>query len=534
MALKLTVGTVTDRGLNPKRQANEDRLLSLPKAQLFLVADGVGGRRGGQVASQTVTDVFKNAFEDGQRAGNDMLTALKQTVGICNRSIFESSSEVAELRGMATTIALVAAVNDTRAIIGHVGDSRVYRFDGKDLIGETQDHSEVSDAIRAGLITPAQAATHPRRNVINRAIGAEQEVEADFKIVSLNDRTSFLLCSDGVTRHLNDGELTELLRSGAHPQKLCDRIKELCFERGAEDNLTAIVVDFGERKYNELPAAHPSAKGQAASTNGRPGRIEVEVAAPEPRPMTGRLTMLEMPEPEPRMPSLGPTSNTGPLSNSVPSMFAPDRKANAKDSWPPSSPSGGKDEPKAASSISFWGRKEGGGNAPEPLSTQENVAARTRQANRGLTWRDYVVVCFYLALLATAFGFGRYYDEVVSWVAGEPVAKPQRNAAGRAVQADADLLAARQLFNAGRFDAAQKQFESLVGKTPTNAQYQLGLGAALAEAGKPAEALKPLQEAVRLDPNLSEGYVRLALAYSVLKDQKNADDALRRAAALGQ
>ncbi len=82
--------------------------------------------------------------------------------------------------------------------------------------------------------------------------------------------------------------------------------------------------------------------------------------------------------------------------------------------------------------------------------------------------------------------------------------------------------------------AAQKQFETLVSKTPSNAHYQLGLGAALAEAGKPAEALKPLQEAVRLDAKLSEGYVRLAMAYSALKDQKNADDALRRAAALTQ
>ncbi len=541
MALKLTVGTITDRGLNPKRQANEDRLLSLPQAKLFLVADGVGGRKGGQVASQTVADVFKNAFEDG-RGGNDMLAALKQTITICNRSIYDSSSEIAELRGMATTVALVAAMTDSRAIVGHVGDSRVYRFDGKDLIGETADHSEVSDAIRAGLITPAQAAHHPRRNVINRAVGAEQEVEADFKIVPLNDKTSFLLCSDGITRHLSDAELTDLLRANAHPQKVCDRMKDICFERGAEDNLTAVVVDFGERNYRELPARQPSGKA-AATANGAPpnrGRIEVEVPgqdsmppitgplkAPKNAAVSGRLTMLEMPafEPEPRTPSMEAAVG------SMPSMFAADRKANAQ-----TSSAAAVNENKGSSNISFWDKSadkkldgsSSAGRAPE------SVASSASRGRDSLTGRDYIVVFFYLALLAAAFGFGRYFDEVVGWVTGEPVATTERNAAGKAVSVDADLMAARQLFNAGRFDAAQKQFESLVAKAPGNAHYQLGLGAALAEAGKSAEALKLLQEAVRLDPKLSEGYVRLAMVYSALKDQKNADDALRRAAALAQ
>ena len=539
MALKLTVGAVTDRGLNPKRAANEDRLLALSHARVFLVADGVGGRKGGQVASQTVADVFNNAFADGPRAGNDLLAALKQTLGICNRSIFDSSSEIAELRGMATTVALIAAVNDTRAIIGHVGDSRVYRFDGRDLVCETQDHSEVNDAIRAGLITPAQAAHHPRRNVINRAVGAEQEVEADFKIVPLNDKTSFLLCSDGITRHLNDAELTDLLRSGAHPQKLCDRMKDICFERGAEDNLTAVVVDFGERSYSELSARQPSLKGQAANANGdatlRPGakrgRIEVEVPAPEPaaaeaRQMSGRLTMLEMPALEPRTPSM-----EAPVS-SMPSMFAADRKANAKDS---SQSAAASNEEKGKSNITFWGSNAGKGADGSASSSFGPESVSMRAANRdGMTWRDYVVVFFYLALLAAAFGFGRYFDQVVGWVTGEPLATVERTASSKPVSVDAELMAARQLFNAGRFDAARAQLDELSRKAPANASYQFWLGASLFELGKSAEALKPLQEAARLDPKMSEAHVRLAQAYAALKDQKNADEALRRAASLAQ
>ena len=248
--LKFTVGTVTDRGLNRKRAANEDRFLVLLESGLFLVADGVGGRRGGQVASQTVVDIFTEAFTERPRG--EMLSALKQTIARCNQSIYEAATEVAELEGMATTVALVA-VDGARAIIGHVGDSRVYRCDGQQLYCETEDHSEVSEAVRAGVLSASQAAHHPRRNIINRALGAEAEVEADFKVITLDARTSFLLCSDGVTRHISDTELEELMKSGAHPQNICAQLKEMCFARGAEDNLTAVVVDFGERAYVEEP-----------------------------------------------------------------------------------------------------------------------------------------------------------------------------------------------------------------------------------------------------------------------------------------
>ncbi len=270
--LKLTFGTVTDRGLNQKRAANEDRLLALPESGLFLVADGVGGRRGGQVASQTVVDVFTENFS--ARPRGELLAVLKQTITRCNQSIHEASTEVAELEGMATTVALLA-IDGARAIIGHVGDSRVYRFDGQQLFCETEDHSEVAEAMRNGTLSASQAAHHPRRNIINRALGAEPEVEADFKITTLDARTSFLLCSDGITRHISDTELEELMKSGAHPQNICAQLKERCFARGAEDNLTAIVVDFGERAYVEEPT-RPAASVSLPLSAAASSRINVD------------------------------------------------------------------------------------------------------------------------------------------------------------------------------------------------------------------------------------------------------------------
>lgn len=275
MPLAVTYGAVTDRGLNRKRSANEDRFLALPGQGLFLVADGVGGRRGGQVASQTVVDVFAEVFAEVPRG--ELLPLLAETIARCNQSIFESSGEAAELAGMATTLALLVADGD-RAIIGHVGDSRVYRYDGRRLLCETEDHSEVGEAVRAGQLTAAQAARHPRRNIINRALGAEPEVEPDLKTVPLDARTRFLLCSDGVNRHVPDAEIEELLAGGAHPQAICARLKDLCYERGAEDNLTAVVVDLGARAYAEEPT-RPSLPRAVPSATSHASRIEVEFGA---------------------------------------------------------------------------------------------------------------------------------------------------------------------------------------------------------------------------------------------------------------
>ncbi len=277
---KFTIGSVTDRGLNPRRTANEDRLLVLAESGLFLVADGVGGHRGGQVASQTAIDVFTEAFQT--RPAEETLTVVKNTIRAANQSIYQASHELAELEGMACTVALVA-IEGKRAVIAHVGDSRVYRFDGRKLFCETEDHSEVNDAVRAGTLTVAQAAHHPHRNIINRALGADAEVEADFKILTLEPRTSFLLCSDGITRHIPDDELEKLMGSGSHPNVICARLKELCFARGAEDNLTAVIVDCGERAYVEestRPTAPRKPVVPAMAAAPATSRISVDFSEP--------------------------------------------------------------------------------------------------------------------------------------------------------------------------------------------------------------------------------------------------------------
>lgn len=291
--LKFTFGAITDQGLNRKRKANEDRYLVLPERGIFLVADGVGGRRAGQIASQTVVDVFTEAF--ASLPGSPIMPLVEGAIERCNQRIYSSSMEAAELSGMATTIALVAVDGD-QAIIGHVGDSRVYRFDGQSLTCETEDHSEVHEAVREGLLSADQAASHPRRNVINRALGVEPEVEADYKTSLIEGRTGFLLCSDGITRHVSDSEIEEIFRKRIHPDFACERLKELCYARGAEDNLTAVVVDFGDREYADEPT-HPSRVAQAGQLSA--SRIEV---AFRPGAADDNHQPSEQPMPEQSMP----------------------------------------------------------------------------------------------------------------------------------------------------------------------------------------------------------------------------------------
>jgi protein phosphatase len=146
---------------------------------------------------------------------------------------------------MATTV-VALHLEGQRATVGHVGDSRLYRMtpDGR-LRRETDDHSLVEEEVRAGRMTPEQALNHPGRNVISRALGAEAAVEVDLRTFEVENGTLFLLCSDGITRHIPDEELSALLRSAGDLEETCAEMKRLCYERGAEDNLTAVLVRVG-------------------------------------------------------------------------------------------------------------------------------------------------------------------------------------------------------------------------------------------------------------------------------------------------
>ncbi|MCS6873139.1 MAG: protein phosphatase 2C domain-containing protein [Pyrinomonadaceae bacterium] len=235
---------ITDRGLNERRFTNEDSFLNKPEYGIFAVADGVGGAQAGEVASGAAIDILAEAFAN-LRPEDDAEEVMKRAIKKANEYIYQMSRELPRLSGMATTI-VALHISGNIATIGHVGDSRLYRLDPRgNIFRETQDHSVVEEEVRAGRMTLAQAANHPARNVISRAIGAEENVEVDLKTIMIEPNTTFLLCSDGITRHIEDYEIREILLENPDPEKACEKMKQICYRRGAEDNLTAIVVKVG-------------------------------------------------------------------------------------------------------------------------------------------------------------------------------------------------------------------------------------------------------------------------------------------------
>lgn len=271
-ALAVQSSAITDRGLNERRPLNEDSFLVDNTRGIFAVADGVGGAEAGEVASQTAIEVLDEAFRY-QQDGEDIEDLMELAIQRANASIHRMSREHPKFSMMATTI-VALHLSRNAATIGHVGDSRLYRLtpDGQ-LHRETEDHSVVEEEVRAGRMTPDQAANHPSKNVISRALGADETVDVDMKTTAVEEGTSFLLCSDGITRHISDGELRELLAQQISLEDLCAELKRRCYERGAEDNLTAVVIRTG------LPAILPESNRTRSSERPEFARARAEEPA---------------------------------------------------------------------------------------------------------------------------------------------------------------------------------------------------------------------------------------------------------------
>jgi protein phosphatase len=487
--MKITVGKITDKGLNPKREVNEDSLLVMPERKLFLVADGVGGRRGGQVASQTVVDVFTKVFS--QELPDGLRDLVINTIDLCNQKIFEETEVNPELKGMATTIALVGLESKPgsqggRAIIAHIGDSRVYRYDREGLVCLTEDHSDVNDALRAGMITEEQAAVHPHRNIINRALGAELDVEPDVVELEVDEDTSFLLCSDGITRHITDAEIARLMRSGRRPEAICESMKELCYMGGAEDNLTAIVIDLGERNYVEEPT-RPAMRtvGATASPVSEGGaqrkarRIEVDLT-------------------KPKSDEEGEGSSQSTLRSRL-------RLFNGK-----SKPH----QPQNLLSKELAGDPDG----PGPKKGELSTAMKLRLIVFGL------VVGVVVGAL-----FGKPIVDIVKKYLGIRNAYEERGGIARPPE-DAEVSAAYARFLEGYPSEGRQRLKDIINNAPKqeHAEASFYLGRIDYAEGKYDEAIDHFSQAMRIAPNRSDFRVHLAMTYLQMAQLRNAKDVLQQ------
>src|SRR3954471_21820579 len=218
------------------RAGNEDRFLARPP--LFVVADGMGGHAAGEVAAQLAVDAF-SALSEAPVAPVDA-GLLAGAILRADDAIRRRAAGDAAVDGMGTTCTAVA-IEGTTAHLAHVGDSRAYLLRASHLTQLTEDHTLVRALVQDGVLTPEAAATDDRRHVILRALGVGDAASPDRLEVELRAGDRLLLCSDGLTGHLDGGRLAEILAGGT-PADAADRLVEFALEAGGEDNVTVVVV----------------------------------------------------------------------------------------------------------------------------------------------------------------------------------------------------------------------------------------------------------------------------------------------------
>lgn len=251
----------TDKGM--VRDYNEDRIGLFPELGLFVVADGMGGAAAGEVAAQMAVEHVCQAVADPDATWPVTMAAPGQTglrrlvAGIerANHQIHTASLQRPELRGMGTTIAAVLACGNNRAVVAHVGDSRVYRLRGRVLDQLTEDHSWFNELIRLGALDPDQAEKFTHRNIITRAVGAAPAVEVDARVVEAVPGDAFLLCSDGLSGVVPSREITEILLGEARLEDAVEKLIARANHYGGPDNISAVAIRW------EMPNAAPHARG---------------------------------------------------------------------------------------------------------------------------------------------------------------------------------------------------------------------------------------------------------------------------------
>ncbi len=237
---------ITDVGL--QRHENQDTFAverGAADGQLIaVVCDGMGGENCGQIASSLAVRAFLDELHAVLRA--DMTTEqLREAVSFCvskaNAAVNRHAQEHTECHGMGTTL-VSAVTNGSGAVICNVGDSRAYRVGAERLERITRDHSVVEGLIESGNITAEQARTHPNRNLITRALGPEEHIECDVYDVTLGADELLLLCSDGLVVTATDEEMYEAVGRGDTPEESLEHLLELSKQRGAPDNVTAVLL----------------------------------------------------------------------------------------------------------------------------------------------------------------------------------------------------------------------------------------------------------------------------------------------------
>ena len=228
------------------REINQD-YYSIPKSdqdlQLFILADGMGGYNGGEVASSLATQAAKSYIEDNftkvEHTKEAILILIKNAIEYSNKVVFEKSKSVPELEGMGTTLD-VSVIYNNKIYIGHIGDSRVYRIRNKVMRKLTKDHSYVQQLLEDKKITREEAMHHPKKNMLTKALGCTSFIDPDLRARALNKNDIILMCSDGLTNMVSEEEIYEITKE--NPKEAANNLIMLANKNGGYDNITVLII----------------------------------------------------------------------------------------------------------------------------------------------------------------------------------------------------------------------------------------------------------------------------------------------------
>lgn len=254
--MKVAMSAITDVGM--VREKNEDQVATIPELGLAILADGMGGHQAGEVASDMAIDLITRHFVESFKSCDNNGVLKNETSVICeaiqmaNSAIFEMAQQRPECNGMGSTIVVTLFYNN-RMYVGHVGDSRLYRFRDSKLGQVTDDHSVVQELLSRGLISPDEARNSAHKNLVTRALGIENNVEPDIDSQAIEEDDTYLLCSDGLSDVLPDDVIEKVLYD--HSNNIGEAARILVREandHGGPDNISVVLVKLGMKlKENE-------------------------------------------------------------------------------------------------------------------------------------------------------------------------------------------------------------------------------------------------------------------------------------------